>query len=306
MRIILSIFFMNLILFAGVVSPVPEVSYNKQKALLGKKLYMDKRLSIDNTISCNSCHNVFKGGDDNMQFSIGVHHRIDKPMNSPTVFNAVFNLAFFWNGRAPSLKIQAEEANQNPKEMGMTPKIFEKKFNKIKEYKILFKEVYGKDYITYDEAFDAIAEFEKALTTPDSKFDLYLKGKAKLSKEEKEGYILFKRYGCITCHNGVNFGGNSYQKIGAVIKVYKIPRGLDRYYVTKNPDDKYVYKVPTLRNIALTYPYFHNGSVNTLQRAVKLMGYYNLGINLSDSDIKKIVAFLKTLTGKNPKILDEK
>jgi cytochrome c peroxidase len=154
--------------------------------------------------------------------------------------------------------------------------------------------------------FDAIAEFEKALITPNSKFDLYLKGKAKLSKKEKEGFLLFKRYGCITCHNGINLGGNSYQKIGVVIKVYKMPRGLDRYEVTKNPDDKYVYKVPTLRNIALTYPYFHNGSVKTLKEAIKLMGYYNLGIYLRDDEIDKIEAFLKTLTGKKPKILDEK
>jgi len=305
MRLILILLF-NLTLFADVISPIKEVPYDKQKALLGKKLFLDTRLSIDNTISCNSCHNIYKGGDDNMQFSLGVHNQIDKPMNSPTVFNSVFNMSFFWNGRAPTLKIQAEEANQNPLEMGMDVKTFEKKFNKIEEYKKLFKKVYGVDYITYDKAFDAIAEFEKALVTLDSKFDLYLKGEAKLTKKEKEGYILFKKYGCITCHNGVNLGANSYQKIGAVIKMYKIPRDVDRSFVTKNLDDEYVYKVPTLRNIELTYPYFHNGSVKTLENAVKAMGYYNLGLELNRDEIGKIVAFLKTLTGKKPKILDEK
>ncbi|WP_024787599.1 MULTISPECIES: cytochrome-c peroxidase [unclassified Lebetimonas] len=301
------IFFVIVFVNAQLLKPIPEhIEYNKQKALLGKKLFFDPRLSIDNTISCASCHNVFKGGDDNRQFSIGVHHQIDKSMNSPTVFNAVFNIAFFWNGRAPTLKAQAEEANQNPKEMGMNRELLEKKLNKISEYKKLFKKVYGVDYINYDLVFDAIAEFEKALITSNSKFDLYLKGKVKLNKKEKEGFMLFKRYGCITCHNGINFGGNSYQKIGVVVKVYKIPRGLDRFYVTHNPDDKYVYKVPTLRNIALTYPYFHDGSVKTLKKAVKLMAYYNLGIELNNNETDKIVAFLKTLTGKKPKILDEK
>lgn len=295
------------LLQAQLIKPIPEhIEYNKQKALLGKKLFFDTRLSIDNKIACASCHNPFAGGDDNRQFSIGVYGQIDKPMNSPTVFNAVFNIAFFWNGRAPSLKAQAKEANQDEVEMGMKPDILEKRLNKIPEYKKLFKKVYGVDYIKYDLVFDAIAEFEKALITPDSKFDLYLKGKASLSKKEKEGFILFKKYGCITCHNGINFGGNSYQKIGTVIQTYEFPRGLDRYEVTKNPDDKYVYKVPTLRNIALTYPYFHNGSVKTLKEAVKLMGYYNLGIYLTEDEIDKIVAFLKTLTGKKPKILDEK
>jgi cytochrome c peroxidase len=301
------IIFLTVFINAQLLKPIPEhIYYNKQKALLGKKLFFDARLSIDNKIACASCHNPFAGGDDNRQFSIGVYGQINKPMNSPTVFNAVFNIAFFWNGRAPTLKAQAEEANQDPLEMGMNRELLEKKLNKISEYKKLFKKVYGTDYIKYDMVFDAIAEFEKALITPNSKFDLYLKGKAKLSKKEKEGFMLFKRYGCITCHNGINFGGNSFQKIGVVIKAYKIPRGLDRYEVTKNHDDKYVYKVPTLRNIALTYPYFHNGSVKTLEEAVKLMGYYNLGIYLTEDEIDKIVAFLKTLTGKKPKILDEK
>ncbi|GAX86969.1 cytochrome c peroxidase [Lebetimonas natsushimae] len=301
------IIFLTVFINAQLLKPIPEnVAYSKQKALLGKKLFFDTRLSIDNKISCASCHNVYKGGDDNRQFSVGVNGCVDKPMNSPTVFNSVFNISFFWNGRAPSLKIQAEEANQDSCEMGMKPDILEKRLNEIDEYKNLFKKIYGVDYIKYDLVFDAIAEFEKTLITPNSKFDLYLKGKAKLSKKEKEGFLLFKRYGCITCHNGINFGGNSYQKIGAVIEAYKMPRGRDRYEITKNCDDKYVYKVPTLRNIALTYPYFHDGSVKTLDKAVKLMGYYNLGLYLSDDDIDKIVAFLKTLTGKKPKILDER
>ena len=167
----------------------------------------------------------------------------------------------------------------------------------------MFKKVYKVDYITFDMVADSIAEFEKALYTPNSKFDLYLKGKAKLSKKAKRGYFLFKEYGCIICHNGVNVGGNSFGKIGVVYPI-KDCKG-DRYALTKNPDDKCVYKIPSLRNIELTAPYFHNASAKTLVEAVRNMGYYNLGINIPKEDTKAIVEFLKTLTGKKPKFLKE-
>ena len=277
MRFLIILVFINFLFAMEPIVPIPKtIKYNKQKALLGKKLYFDPILSADNKVSCATCHSPAFGGADNKQFSIGVFGRIDKPMNSPTSYNAVFNCWQFWNGRAKDLKEQAEMANQDHNEMGMTPKKVEEKINKNKEYKKLFKKIYKKNYITYDMVFDAIAEFEKALITPDCKFDKYLRGEVDLNEKEKKGYILFKAYGCITCHNGVNLGGNSFQKMGVMILDKQIPRSKDRFEVTKNPYDKYVYKVPTLRNIALTAPYFHNGRVKTLKEAIKKMAYYNL------------------------------
>ena len=306
MRFLILLIFINFVFAMEPIVPIPKTTeYNKQKALLGKRLYFDPILSADNKVSCASCHSPEFAGADNKQFSVGVFGRIDEPMNSPTSYNAVFNCWQFWNGRAKDLKEQAEMANQDHNEMGMTPKKVEEKINKNKEYKKLFKKIYNADYITYGMIFDAIAEFEKALITPDCKFDRYLRGEEDLNEKEKKGYFLFKSYGCITCHNGVNLGGNSFQKMGVMILDKNIPRGRDRFEVTKNSYDKYVYKVPTLRNIELTAPYFHNGSVKTLKEAIKKMAYYNLGIVLKEDEIDAIESFLKTLTGKKPEILEE-
>jgi len=298
------IIFIGVLLYSSAITPIPQTQYDKQKALLGKKLFFDPILSRDKKISCASCHSFKHGGADNKPFSVGVFGRVDRPMNSPSVYNAVFNLAQFWNGRAKDLKTQAMMANQDKDEMDMDKKTLERRINNIPSYKKLFFKVYHKHYITYDMVFDAIAEFEKALVTPDSRFDMFLKGdKNALTKQEKRGYVLFKEYGCITCHNGKNLGGNSYQKLGVLKIDKKVKRGRDRFEVTKLPNDKYVYKVPTLRNIELTAPYFHNGNVKKLKQAVKKMGIFNLGMKLSDKDTEDIVAFLKTLTGKTPEIL---
>jgi cytochrome c peroxidase len=287
------------------ITPIPQkIEYNKNKALLGKILFFDPILSLDDKISCASCHSPLYGGADYKQFSIGVYGQIDTPMNSPTVFNAVFNCWQFWNGRAKNLKQQAMMANMNKKEMAMTPEILERKINRNKKYKKMFYQVYKKKYITYDMVMDAIAEFEKALITPNSKFDKYLRGdKNALNTLEKRGYFLFKAYGCITCHNGVNLGGNTFQKLGVIQIDTTIPRGNDRFYVTKRQDDIYVYKVPGLRNVAITAPYFHNGSVSTLKEAIRKMAIFNLGVDLTPSEIKAIEAFLRTLTGEMPSIL---
>ena len=185
----------------------------------------------------------------------------------------------------------------------MDTKLLLIRINKSKQYKQDFKNVYGDSKITYEKIVNAIVEFERALTTPNSKFDQYLRGETKLSKDEKDGYILFKQYGCITCHNGINIGGNSFQKLDTFIpysnkKVYP-----DRFSITHNIFDKNVFKVPTLRNIELTSPYFHDGHIKTLHEAVAFMSKHNLGIVLQEDDIKKIVAFLKTLTGETPTIL---
>ena len=295
------IIFISVLLFSAVIEPIPKnAKFDKEKAKIGELLFFDTILSKDRNISCASCHNPSEGWADRREVSIGVYGR-KGIIQSPTVLNARFNFRQMWDGSCKDLKAQIYLPIHNPVEMNMSNRLIEKRLNSSTLYKKLFKKVYKKNYITYDMMADAIAEFEKALYTPDSKFDLYLKGKAKLSKEEKKGYMLFKMYGCIICHNGVNVGGNSFEKIG-VINPMKDCVG-DRYSLTKNPDDKCVYKVPTLRNIALTAPYFHNASAKTLFEAVKKMGYYNLGIEIPDSDAKAIVEFLKTLTGKTPKFL---
>ncbi len=298
------IIFIAVFLFgSNLIVPIPEnAPFNKQKARLGELLFFDTILSRDKTISCASCHNPKEGWADRRKVSIGVYGRKGF-IQSPTVLNARFNFVQMWDGSCKNLKTQIYLPTHNPIEMDMTNKLIEKRLNSSKLYKKLFKKIYHKNYITYDMMADAIAEFEKALYTPDCKFDLYLKGKAKLTKEEKRGYMLFKAYGCIICHNGINIGGNSFQKIG-VIHPIKDCVG-DRYSLTHNPADKCVYKVPTLRNIALTAPYFHDGSAKTLLQAVKKMGYYNLGINIPTKDAQAIVAFLKTLTGKKPKFLKD-
>ena len=298
------ILFIATFMFAQDIIPIHKVKYDEQKAFLGKKLFTDKILSKDRSVACVSCHSFKEGGAEHRQFSIGALGRVDKPMNSQTVYNSTFNIAFFWNGRAQNLKEQALMAITDHNELSMTSKEVEKRLNSNLVYKNLFNKIYHKKYITIDMVLDSIAEFEKALITLDSKFDLYLKNEVTLSKKELKGYQLFKRYGCIVCHNGVNIGSNSFQKIGVVVQDYNMPRGLDRYEVTKDSDDKYVYKIPTLRNIALTAPYFHDGSVKTLKEAISKMGYYNLGIILKKDDINNIESFLKTLTGKKPKILE--
>lgn len=284
-------------LFSYDIKPVHKVPFNKAKAALGKKLFFDKRLSKHKDVSCNSCHNVQSYGMDNMKNSIGTGGVKDTPMNTPTVYNAVFNAAFFWNGRAGTLEQQAIDAFEDKKEHDMTLKEIVNVVNKDKCYVKEFKRLYNRAPNINDIA-NAIAEYEKSLVTLNCRFDQYLKGNKKaVNKKEKHGYELFKRYGCITCHNGVNVGGNSFQKIGIFMQYLKIPRGLDRYYVTGFEGDKYVYKVPSLRNVEKTYPYFHDGSVKTLKEAIKLMGKLNLGINIPDKDVEDIESFLKTLTG---------
>jgi len=297
-------FVLSVFLFANsLIIPIPEnAPYNKQKAKLGEMLFFDTILSRDKTVSCASCHNPREGWADKRVVSIGVYGR-KGIIQSPSVLNSRFNFVQMWDGSCKTLQDQIKGPTHNPVEMDMNNKLIEKRLNSSKEYRELFKKIYHKNYITYNMMTDAIAEFEKALYAPDSKFDLYLKGKAKLNKKEKKGYMLFKSYGCIICHNGVNVGGNSFQKIG-VVHPMKNCVG-DRYSLTHNPADKCVYKVPTLRNIALTAPYFHNGSAKTLLEAVKMMGYYNLGIKINNDDAKDIVAFLKTLTGKTPRFLKE-
>ncbi len=283
------------------ITPIPvSIPFDKRKALLGRKLFSDTILSKDNTLSCSSCHDLENGGDDGRRFSVGIKGKQGN-INAPTVFNAVFNFAQFWDGRAGDLKEQAKAPITNPIEMASLFEDVISKLNKNPYYKSEFNKIY-RDGVTEDNIVDAIAEFEKTLITPYSKFDNFLRGETVLSPAEADGYREFQSKGCIACHNGVNIGGNMYQKFG-VIEKHRGKDHLGRYNVTKKEKDKFFFKVPTLRNIALTSPYFHDGDVLDLTEAVKVMAKYQLGRKLKEEEVASIVAFLKTLTGHPAEIL---
>ncbi len=268
-----------------------------QKSKLGQKLFHDTLLSIDNTVSCASCHPVLNYGVDNLSKSFGVKGQIGD-RNSPTVWNAVYNFSQFWDGRARDLKEQALVPITNPKEMGETLESVIIKLKNDEYYARRFEEIY-EDGVSAHNLADAIAEYEKTLTTPDSKFDAYLRGDTEaLNVKEKEGFELFKNKGCVACHNGQNIGGNLYQKSGVYEAIQtQGPLDLGRYLVTKKIFDKYYFKVPSLRNVEMTAPYFHDGSVENLKDAVKIMLMSQLGRSLSEEEVDSIVAFLKTLSG---------
>jgi len=278
------------------ITPIPlEIDHNKEKALLGKKLFFETMLSKDNTISCASCHILSEGGDDNLSVSFGVNGQ-KGTRNSPTVLNSSFNSVQFWDGRAETLEDQAQGPIHNPVEMNSNFDEVVAKLQKEPYYRQFFKKVY-KNGITGPNIVNAIAEYEKTLITPDSRFDKYLRGDISvLTKDEKNGYKLFKEYGCISCHNGVNIGGNLMQKVGIIEDFETKDYGL--YHITKKEEDRYYFKVPTLRNIEQTAPYFHNGLTSTLKDAVKKMSFYQIGYELTDKEITDITKFLKTLTGK--------
>jgi cytochrome c peroxidase len=283
------------------ISPIkPPANINLGMVELGKKLYFDPRLSKSGFISCNSCHNLSMGGTDNIKTSIGDHWQ-EGPINAPTVLNSSLNLAQFWDGRAADLKAQAGGPIANPGEMAFTHTLALGVLESIPAYVREFKQVFGKDKVDIDQVTLAIAEFEKTLVTPNSRFDQWLLGKQDaLTAEEKAGYKLFKDSGCIACHNGEAVGGNSFQKMG-VVEPYKASSPAEgRSAVTGKDADRFNFKVPTLRNVEMTYPYFHDGAANTLTEAVDTMGRLQLGKKFSKDENAKIVAFLKTLTGDQP------
>ncbi|MES9986632.1 MAG: cytochrome-c peroxidase [Candidatus Thiodiazotropha endolucinida] len=286
------------------IQPIkPVQNINLGQVELGKKLYFDPRLSKSGFISCNSCHNLSMGGTDNLKTSIG-HNWQQGPINAPTVLNSSLNVAQFWDGRAADLKAQAGGPIANPGEMAFTHTLAIDVLTSIPEYVMEFKQVFGSDKITIDEVTQAIAEFEKTLVTPNSRFDQWLLGdKQALSQDEMAGYTLFKESGCVSCHNGEAVGGNSFQKMG-VVEPYKAKspaEGLSA--VTGKDADRFKFKVPTLRNVEMTYPYFHDGEAETLTEAVDVMGRLQLGKKFSDDENAQIVAFLKTLTGDQPAFL---
>lgn len=269
---------------------------------LGKRLYFEKALSLGNDISCNSCHMLDKYGVDGEPTSPG-HKGQRGDRNSPTVYNAGLHIAQFWDGRAKDLKDQAKGPILNPVEMAIPDEATAiKRIKSIEGYADMFKAAFPKDKepISYDNLAEAIGQFEKNLLTP-SRFDDYLKGnKEALSDDELEGLRVFTEIGCTSCHNGAAIGGGLYQKIGLEIPYDTEDKG--RFNVTKDKDDEFFFKVPSLRNITKTAPYFHDGKVKTLEEAVTLMGKHQLGVDLKPGEVEAITAFLESLTGRLPDI----
>lgn len=284
------------------VIPAAQVD-NPAKVELGKKLFFEPRLSRSGFISCNSCHNLSMGGTDNIKTSIGDRWQ-EGPINSPTVLNSSLNVAQFWDGRAADLQEQAGGPIANPKEMAFTHELALEFLSSIPEYKAEFTQVFGTTEIGISQVTEAIAAFEETLVTPDARFDLWLKGDDKaITDQELAGYQLFKTSGCVACHNGPNLGGSSFQKMGLIEPYVTDNPAEGRVAVTGKDADRFNFKVPTLRNVELTYPYFHDGAVDTLGQAVDIMGRLQLGRQFSAEENAQIVAFLKTLTGKQPEIV---
>ncbi len=278
----------------------PAQNINLGMVELGKKLYFDPRLSKSGFISCNSCHNLSMGGSDNLPTSIGDKWQ-QGPINAPTVLNSSLNVAQFWDGRAADLQAQAGGPIANPGEMAFSHVLAINVIESIPAYVREFKTVFGTDRIAINQVTAAIAEFEKTLVTPNSRFDQWLLGnKEALSPKELAGYKIFKDSGCTACHNGEAVGGNSFQKMGVVTPYKANSPAEGRSAVTGKDADRFNFKVPTLRNVELTYPYFHDGAANTLAEAVDIMARIQLGKKFNKDENEKVVAFLKTLTGDQP------
>jgi cytochrome c peroxidase len=282
------------------IKPLAKVSLDARKVTLGRAMFHDKRLSKDNSLSCASCHEISKGGMDGRQFAVGIKGQVG-PINTPTVLNSGLNFRQFWNGRAATLEEQAAGPVHNPGEMGSNWQEVLGKLNQDAALLNQFKAIY-RDGLQPKNIQDAIATFEHSLVTP-SRFDRYLSGESNaINGDEKQGYQLFKNYGCVACHQGQGVGGNMYQTFGVLGNYFKdkgkvTDADLGRFAVTKNELDRHVFKVPSLRNVELTAPYFHDGSAKTLEEAIDVMFRYQLGRTAPAADKTLIVKFLKTLTG---------
>jgi len=283
------------------ITPISTITISDPAVVeLGQALFHDPRLSADGSVSCASCHDLKKGGVDGLTVSVGINKQLGS-INAPTVFNSSLNIKQFWDGRALTLADQIDGPIQNPKEMAASwPHVL----NTIKNdasYVLKFNQLFD-DGITINNIKQAIVRFEESLLTPNSRFDQYLMGDEQaLSLQELHGYRLFKNYGCISCHQGAGIGGNMFQKLG-VMKAFFSDEDhnqvdLGRFNITHQESDRYVFKVPSLRNVALTAPYLHDGSAQTLDDVVRIMMTFQLGINAPNEDVEAIVQFLTTLTG---------
>ncbi len=283
-----------------------RASANRDLVELGGRLFHEPALSGDGTVSCRSCHDLENGGAGNRRFSAGIGGK-EGAINAPTVYNAAFNFVQFWDGRAATLEEQVGGPVTDAREMGGSWDVALRRLREDASYRELFARVFP-DGVTEANVRSAIAAFERTLTTPNSRFDRWLAGdRNALTPEEHSGYERFKSAGCIACHQGRNVGGNMFQRFG-VMGDYFADRGnvtsadYGRYNVTKQESDRYFFRVPSLRNVALTAPYFHDGSAETLEQAVKIMAKYQLGRPLPEEDVANIVSFLKTLTGDAPDV----
>ncbi len=298
-----------------VTSPKDNLS-TPAKIELGKKLYFDPRLSLTGTVSCNSCHNVMEGGDDGRATSMGVHGRVG-PRNAPTVWNSGFQGAQFWDGRSPSLEDQAKGPLVAEPEMGMpSHDVVIERIQAIRGYRLEFESIFGKkDATNIDNVAKAIAAFERTLITPDSPFDRYLQGNKKaMTAEQVRGMKLFENIGCTECHSGPalnswkpgidtgNYAEFPRFRESESIEKYELDKDLGRFEVTKKDSDKHQFKIPTLLNITLTAPYFHNGKVEKLKDAIRIMAETQLATELPASDVNDIAAFLTALEGDFPEI----
>jgi cytochrome c peroxidase len=272
-----------------------------EKVALGRMLYFDTRLSKNQDLSCNSCHDLTKFGVDGTKFSKG-HKGQFGGRNSPTVYNAGDHVAQFWDGRAGTIEDQAKGPILNPVEMAMKDEAsVVAVLESIPGYEDAFKKAFpdDKEPISYDNLAKAIGAFERQLVTP-SRFDKYLAGdKSALSDQERAGLTKFVQNGCTSCHSGPSLGGSTYQRLG-LIKAFPNQKDLGRYDVTKKDEDKMVFRVPTLRNVAETGPWFHDGSFDRLEATVQAMAFHQLGKDLPEKDVADIVAFLTSLTGEIP------
>ncbi|MEI9893082.1 MAG: cytochrome c peroxidase [Chthoniobacter sp.] len=282
--------------------PLPQrIAIDHVKAKLGAKLFFDPQLSGDNSVSCASCHHFDHGGADYGAHSKGVAGQIGA-INSPSIYNLEFDFRYNWNGAADTLYQHLDLPMRNPVVMATDfPKIVEK-LKKSGDYPQRFAAAFP-DGLNEQTVKDALVEYERSLITPNCRFDQWLRGDKKaLNTQELEGYQLFKSLGCTSCHQGVNIGGNLFQKFG-VMGDYFTDRGnitkadYGRFNLTNEERDRFVFRVPSLRNVAMTAPYFHDGSAQTLPDAVRVMANYQLGRSISEEEISRIVAFLATLTG---------
>ena len=284
------------------IKPIlPNLNLDTRKVELGRALFHETMLSHDNTISCASCHDLGKGGADGRSRSIGIH-QAEGTINTPTVFNSGLNFKQFWDGRAATLEAQIDGPIQAATEMGSTWEEVIGKLRATPRYATAFREIFA-DGIQPANIRSVIAEFERSLVTPNSRFDRFLRGDNRaLTAAEQAGYQAFKTHGCASCHQGINVGGKMFETLGTMGDYFGARghvTGADygRFNVTGREEDRFVFKVPSLRNVALTAPYFHDGSAKRLEDAVEEMGIYQLGQPISDEDVKLIVEFLKTLTG---------
>lgn len=284
------------------IRPIEPVNgLNPRKVELGRRLFNEPRLSKNGSVSCASCHDFAQGGSDGQIRFVGMGGA-EGPLNSPTVFNSGLNFRQFWDGRAVTLADQLDGPLLGAIEMASSWSAILLTLRGDPRYSQSFKAIY-REGVTADTVKDALVQFELSLSTPDSRFDRYLRGDATaLSAPEQAGYAKFKAYGCTSCHQGVGVGGNMFQTFGVAADYFADrgrinPADLGRFNVTGREEDRYVFKVPSLRNVAVTAPYFHDGSAPSLEHAVAVMGKYQLGRELSRQDIDDIVVFLHTLTG---------